>query len=182
MNRRAFTLVELLIVMAIIIVLAGLVIATSGYVQEKSKRSRTEAEIAAMSAALESYKADNGIYPTNPDTAALYPTAHFNPDPDSRAADAQYFTAGLYLYTQLSGNDGNQQPSPAARSYFQFKPQLVGQRNGIVFLRDPFGNSYGYSTAKSEVPTGRDGYNPTFDLWSTGGTIDGNQAKWLKNW
>ena len=63
-QRSAFTIIELLIVMAIIIVLAGLIIATSGYVQEKSKRSRTEAEIAAMSAALESYKADNGIYPT----------------------------------------------------------------------------------------------------------------------
>ncbi|MGZ4986342.1 MAG: type II secretion system protein, partial [Chthoniobacterales bacterium] len=61
---RAFTLIELLVVMAIIIILAGLILGTSGYVQKKGARSRAEAEIAAMSAALESYKADNGIYPT----------------------------------------------------------------------------------------------------------------------
>ena len=61
----AFTVIELLVVMSIITVLAGLVLATSGYVQEKSKRSRAEAEIAALSAALESYKADMGVYPSD---------------------------------------------------------------------------------------------------------------------
>ncbi len=64
-STDAFTLIELLVVMTIIVILAGLVVATTGYVQEKGKRSRTEAEIAAISAALESYKADNGIYPTD---------------------------------------------------------------------------------------------------------------------
>ena len=43
--------------------LAGLVLSTVGYVQKKGARSRAETEIAAMSAACESYKADNGIYP-----------------------------------------------------------------------------------------------------------------------
>ena len=61
----AFTILELLVVITIIIVLAGLILATVGYVQKKGARSRAEAEIAAMSAALESYKADNGIYPTD---------------------------------------------------------------------------------------------------------------------
>ena len=84
---KAFTLIELLVVMTIIVILAGLVVATTGYVQEKGKRSRAEAEIAAMSAALESYKADNGIYPTKtPETTALDPTTHINPDPDSSSA------------------------------------------------------------------------------------------------
>lgn len=59
-THSAFTVVELLIVIAIILVLAGLILATSGYVQTKGKRSRAEAEIAALSAALENYKADNG--------------------------------------------------------------------------------------------------------------------------
>src|SRR5437764_8669616 len=69
----AFTIIELLIVMAIIIVLAGLILATAGYVQKKGYRSRAEAEIAAISAALENYKADNGIYPANNDTNNLNP-------------------------------------------------------------------------------------------------------------
>src|SRR5438128_10700544 len=63
---RAFTIIELLVVIAIIIILAGLILSTVGYVQKKGARSRAETEIAAMSAALESYKADNGIYPRDP--------------------------------------------------------------------------------------------------------------------
>ncbi len=62
-DGAAFTVVELLVVMSIILVLAGLILATSSYVHNKGARSRAEAEIAAMSAALENYKADNGIYP-----------------------------------------------------------------------------------------------------------------------
>ena len=53
---------------AIIAILAGLVLSTAGYVQKKGATSRAEAEIAALSAALESYKADNGEYPTNANT------------------------------------------------------------------------------------------------------------------
>src|SRR4051794_22940225 len=63
---RAFTLIELIVVIAIIIVLAGLILSTMGYVQKKGARARAETEIAAMSAACESYKADNGIYPRDP--------------------------------------------------------------------------------------------------------------------
>jgi len=60
-----FTLVELLIVIAIIAILAALVLAAAGSVQKKGARSRAEAEIAALEGALESFKADNGDYPSN---------------------------------------------------------------------------------------------------------------------
>ena len=61
--NAAFTLIELIVVTAVIIILTGLVLSTVGYVQKKGARARAETEIAAMSAACESYKADNGIYP-----------------------------------------------------------------------------------------------------------------------
>jgi general secretion pathway protein G len=60
-----FTLIELLIVIAIIAILAALVLAAAGGVQKKGARSRAEGEIAALEAALESFKADNGDYPSN---------------------------------------------------------------------------------------------------------------------
>lgn len=66
--RDAFTLLELLVVIAIIAILAGLILSTAGYVQKKAARSRAEAEIQALSTALESYKADMGDYPTNVNT------------------------------------------------------------------------------------------------------------------
>ena len=54
MNNRAFTLIELLTVMTIIGILAGLILMVSGFVQKKAAVSRAEAEIQAMSAACES--------------------------------------------------------------------------------------------------------------------------------
>lgn len=69
--RRGFTLIELLIVMAIIAILASLVLAAAGSIQKKGARSRAESEIAAVAAALESYKADNGDYPSNNASGSL---------------------------------------------------------------------------------------------------------------
>jgi len=68
---HGFTLIELLIVITIIAVLASLVLAASRSVQNKGSRSRAEAEIAAVAAALESYKADNGDYPYGTNSLAL---------------------------------------------------------------------------------------------------------------
>ena len=70
-GSSGFTLVELLTVMTIIAILAGLVLGTFKFVQEKAARSRAEAEIKAMEAGLESFKADNGTYPDNGETRGL---------------------------------------------------------------------------------------------------------------
>ncbi len=192
---NAFTIIELLIVMAIIIVLAGLIIGTSGYVQKKGARSRAEAEIAAMSAALESYKADNGIYPTSAATESLVPT---NID------SSIYKPASFFLYGELSGDrDGDGVADtppvggPPSKSYMQFKPAMmnrakmsadVASGNPVNAIRDPFGAPYGYSTAKAANPGGTVGNNPTFDLWSTAGERELGEAaelyrqRWIKNW
>jgi general secretion pathway protein G len=180
----AFTLIELLIVMGIIIVLAGLILATSNYVQKKGYRSRAEAEIAAISAALENYKADNGVYPSAAETNLL--KANTMGDP----TNANYTNASLALYKLISGDaDNSVDRSAELKSYFTFKPNQLSpttQTLAVTFIRDPFGNSYGYSTVKASAPAGTDGYNPTFDLWSTAGIIDPStspiQTQWIKNW
>jgi len=66
----AFTLIELLVVIAIIAILAALTLSTLGYVNKKGAESRATAEVAALSAAIESFKLDSGAYPA--DAAALY--------------------------------------------------------------------------------------------------------------
>jgi prepilin-type N-terminal cleavage/methylation domain-containing protein len=178
----AFTLIELLMVMAIILVLAGLILATSQYVQKKGYRSRAEAEIAAISAALENYKADNGVYPSSAETNAL--KANTMGDPTA----AGYTSASLALYKLISGDtDNDQNRISETKSYFSFKPNQLApptQTSAVLYIKDPFGNSYGYSTVKASVPAGTDGYNPTFDLWSTAGVISAtpDQSQWIKNW
>jgi general secretion pathway protein G len=187
--QSAFTLVELLIVTAIILLLAGLILATSGYVQTKGKRARAESEIAALSAALENYKADTGVYPidtANGTTNTLDARTMFNP------IAAQYAAASVFLYKELSGDPtGNR--FPTAKSYFSFTPTMLlpkDQAQTVIAIADPFGHSYGYSTAYQASPA--KGYNPTFDLWSTAGTGTGStpipspapipQDQWIKNW
>ena len=195
----AFTLIELLVVIAIIIILAGLILSTVGYVQKKAARSRAETEIAAMSAACESYKADNGIYPrdttgnvtdtfaalTDPNYASKTP-----PDPVPTSYDptvTAYSSTSFYLYGQLSGNTNGDRSTQSQKAYFSFKPNMLSPPGGtgtVTAIRDPFGNSYGYSTAQQATPS--NGFNPTYDLWSTAGTSNATDAAyektWIKNW
>ena len=178
-----------MVVIMIILILAALVLATSSYVQNKGARSRAETEIAAMSAALESYKADNGIYPRDNTTTGYTDSldAKINTDP----TQSVYKSASVYLFTELSGLNTGQQPVSNKKSYFSFKPQMLGHPTGdnttVSYIRDPFGNSYGYSTANQLASS--KGYNPTYDLWSTAGTGTSGtpspspiQNTWIKNW
>lgn len=60
---RAFTLIELLTVIAIIAVLASLSVGVSAIVARKSKISRTRAELGRLDLAIRDYKAHFGFYP-----------------------------------------------------------------------------------------------------------------------
>lgn len=113
--NSGFTLLELLVVMAIIAILAGLILSTAGGIQKKAARSRAEAEIAAMSAALESYKADNGDYP------------------ESTNFPNNSVSASNSLYKALCPSSG--------KVYFEFSKGMTSS-TGIV---DPFGTLYGYT-------------------------------------
>jgi type II secretory pathway pseudopilin PulG len=225
-TTAAFTIIELLVVIAIILVLAGLILSTMGYVQKKSRRARAETEIAAISAACESYKADNGIYPRDPTANIATDTLDARTMGDPSVA--VYKAASLVLYRALSGDrnldrvitaadeslniDGFALSPPLTQlpeSYFAFKLNMLDttsttttDANGnpitsttVNYIRDPFGNSYGYSTAyQYDVDTGTNpsthGYNPTFDLWSTAGLTtdpdgtgtDATTQQWIKNW
>ena len=152
---HGFTLMELLAVITIIAILAGLVLQTAGYVQKKAARSRAEAEIATLAAALESYKADWGDYPagTNINTP---------------------FTSNAFLRAALAPSTG--------KVYFEFAKGMgtnsnISETNQSIL--DPFGTGYCYQYPGN---TDRSGTN-FFDLWSRAGTTDDSQSnQWIKNW
>jgi type II secretory pathway pseudopilin PulG len=124
-REAAFTIIELLVVITIIIILAGLILGTAGYVQKKGARSRAETEIAAMSAACESYKADNGVYPSDGNTVQL--DARQNRDPSATV----YLNASLSLYKLLSGDTNANRKidsNETRKSYISFKPNSSAQR------------------------------------------------------
>lgn len=192
--RSAFTLVEMLVVMAVIAILTGIILNLNGLVQNTGARHRAAAEIKAMSGACEAYKADNGGYPQDATlTDTLDPVTNLNP-----SSGSGYQGASLFLWQQLSGHTGGTSDTdptqkPIGTNYASdiFKDTMFsGTKTGnrvtkVFYIQDPFGNSYGYGTAglaaeqqyKSDLiskgtatrPAVQKGYNPTFDLWSTAG-------------
>ena len=216
---RGFTLIEMLTVMTVVAILAGLILSVNGLVQRKAALTRAEGEIAAMSSACERYKMDFGVYPQDDRAAADPDTVQLCPLLDGDPTHVKYRNACLALYKALSGDaKPGTDPNPPAthddkpdgraetKSYYEFRPgQLRRSVAGdIEFIQDPFGNTYGYSTnaASAEqsyrvkiqtnpnaVRPKHGGFNPGFDLWSTGGvisqsgaTMDADRKRWIKNW
>jgi len=178
-GRASFTLIELLTVMAIIAILSALTIAAASGVMVKVKRSRAAGEIQAISTALESYKIDNGIYPSSDgilttNTYSTYDGTQIN-----------YQTNSTLLYEALSGQTNfTAIPVAGVKSYMSFKGNQIGNPAGSYsYITDPWGYSYGYSTGSAATPP----YNGSgfFDVWSTGGLINGKQSNlnaWISNW
>jgi prepilin-type N-terminal cleavage/methylation domain-containing protein len=110
-----FTLLELIIVIAIIGILAGLILSTAGYIQKKGASSRAETEIAALTVALENFKADNGDYPHG-----------------TNVNGTGQPTNNTFLLTSLMSTNG--------KVYFEFNKSMTNASNVV----DPFGERYGY--------------------------------------
>ncbi len=196
---NGFTLVELLTVVAIIIVLMGLTLGVSGFVREKGARNRAQAEIAAMEAALEQYRIDNGGYPfsldgggyetkTNPDTVGNKMRTSNVPAGDLRLASFELFKA-------LSGFDKTA-GEYVGKTYFEFPPQMLEGADSknydpgnVTAVIDPWGFPYGYYLPDPADPTTM-AKNPTIDLYSTANTqnkakdmdIDQLHEAWVTNW
>ena len=182
---NAFTLIELILVVGIIIVLAGLVLSTVGYARKKGARARAETEIAAMSAACENYKADNGVYPTQlPTTNGLEClNATDNPTGNDQCRTDQHVRVISRDDCSSSGDITDNRNADRHQELYVDSSRtcsLPAERHEpVTAIRDPFGNSYGYSTMRTKLIRQHHGYNPTFDLWSTALT-DSRRAQPIK--
>jgi prepilin-type N-terminal cleavage/methylation domain-containing protein len=208
-SRQGFTLIEMLTVMLIIGILAGIVLSVNSVVQSKAARARAEGEMKTISLACESYKVDNGTVPRDVTTTDV-----LDPKVDFVPTSAKYTAAGRSLYIALSGdtNANGTFEAGEGKNYAGefFKPNVLGATKNaadgritaVNYIKDPFDNPYGYSTAGAAAeeayiallktspvashPEDSAGYNPTFDLWSTAGQTTtpavGVDGKWLKNW
>jgi type II secretion system protein G len=65
MNRRAFTLIELLIVVGIIGILAGIALPNFLEAQTRAKVARAKNDLRAIVTGLETYHVDHNIYPSS---------------------------------------------------------------------------------------------------------------------
>jgi Tfp pilus assembly protein PilE len=170
-EAASFTLVELLGVITIIGILAGLTLGGAGAIRRHGATSQAKAEISALQAACERYYADNSSYPQNPTNCLPTPYDSNNP--------AGYVEASRALFTNLFGSPRFNASSTNAVTKRYFEPKLAmvntntstsGQANYFI---DPWGNSYGYYY---------DTNNPNVAplIWSTAGyTGITNTNKWI---
>jgi type II secretion system protein G len=173
-GKAAFTLIELMAVITIIVILAGLVVGGLGYVNEKQARSKAQVQIALLSKAIEEYKLDMGTYP----------------GPNNGAVAGTGATSQLYTELFYEGYDYSRQSTPPAtwektvggvkvpKATKIYLPELdprtskMGWVNSTTaqtppatlttpFIADPWGKEYKYRR-------GNNAQNPDFDLWSSG--------------
>jgi len=64
-QRKAFTLIELLLVMVILVVLAGVVVTRFGNRTEQARDAAAKTDIQAIDTAIEAFQVDCQRYPTN---------------------------------------------------------------------------------------------------------------------
>ncbi len=152
----AFTLIELLAVITIIGILAGLTLGAAGAVRRHGANSTAKAEVAALQAACDRYYADNNAYPIG--TAS--PTAVTEP----AAANA--------LFTNLLGS-ATLTAAPTSKRYFEPKPAMVRTNPSPICFIDPWGYAYGYNSDGTTAPL----------IWSTAGqTTTAGTTKWITSW
>jgi general secretion pathway protein G len=99
-SMRGFTLVELLIVIVILGILAGIVVFAVGNMTSNAKSTGCAAEKTTLSTALEEYKAQTGSYP------AAMSDLTSGSDALLKSTPANYEIDGSGNISAISGNSG----------------------------------------------------------------------------
>jgi len=151
LHKSGFSLIELLVVVSIIVILAGITIGVMSSVNAKRDISTTSKNILMVRTKLEAFYNEQGYYPVGQDATSACVYKALSGDPTGQGADP----TGTIYWPELN-DDRN--------------PALVSTFQGFRVILDGFGESLRYRSA-----TDADG-NPVqnvkndgdFDLWSIG--------------
>lgn len=171
-GKAAFTLIELMAVITIIVILAGLVVGGLGFVSDRQAKEKAKVQIALLSKALEEYKLDTGSYPASTNSADLY-VALFYEGYDY----AQKNSPATWVKTV-----GSNTAFPKATKIYLSDLDPTTSKQGWVTpvippapvpatskIMDPWGKEYNYRSALGATGAANTAtQNPDFDLWSFG--------------
>lgn len=190
---RGFSMIELLVVLGVIVLLAGMLIAALPGIQTKVNRNRVEAFLAELESGLSKYQIDNGIYPLN------------EPSGDR---DQDGLKGSSVLYKNLSGDRNlngqvdrveegaeaderiNEEVYVERLDYESNKDARDGRSRivgGEYMVMDSYGDPVRYlaQPPKLKDEKDRETRNPTYDIWSIAGQNPKDpdaEAAFISNW
>ena len=189
-GQAAFTLIELMAVITIIVILAGLVVGGMGFVSERQAKEKAKVQIALLSKALEEYKLDMGTYPPTYTTAtgagqtvdSLYTALFFEgydyasktvpPSPSTwtkKIGTVDFPKATRIYLPDLDPTSSKQGWMSASFAGKANPPDPKKDEPNSTKIFDPWGKEYAYRTATNPSGTANSNtQNPDFDLWSYG--------------
>jgi prepilin-type N-terminal cleavage/methylation domain-containing protein len=189
-SRRAdgFSMIELMVVVGIMVILAGLLIGSLPGIQSRINRGKVETFIAELESGLSKYQIDNGSYPLNEPTG----------DGHTERDRAGVLGASV-LYKSLSGDrdlngqvdfDKNETIYVPRIDYFTNREAREPRSmsiGGQYIVIDSYSNPIRYL---AQVPNlgpneTRKTFNPTYDIWSITDANPANtdeSAKYITNW
>ena len=125
MNKKAFTIIEILVIIAVIIILISLIVPRLRAMQDNGTLAKTKKETQIIASALESYYAFNlnHVYP--PSTITLQATYLINASPKvvGNIVYDPFVATGTTEYNYLSSLNG--------KYYIVFSAGLTGQNQPI---------------------------------------------------
>ncbi|NQT46353.1 MAG: type II secretion system protein GspG [Candidatus Omnitrophica bacterium] len=156
MQKRSFTLVELIAVVVIISMLAALVMGSAQIARKKALVSKARAMISSLELSISMYHADMGDYPEGNGATMASPN-----------------NGNAQLYLELT-TDAHSRYYDWQGPYMEFNAADISGGK----IMDPWSNQYQYVESPILI-----GNTNSFNLWSYGpeGT-DAEQSKWSTNW
>ena len=173
-SKAAFTLIEMMVVITIIIILAGLVVGGMEYANQRSATEKAKTQIALLTKGIEEYKLDMGAYPATGDITTTSGASGTNSS--SILYNALYWDSD-------NDNKGVTGPSPDTDQKI-YLPELdpATSKQGWTSvttstITDPWGNQYCYRSSSNATGGPNSAtVNPDFDLWSMGKDGKSNAA------
>ena len=140
--KKAFTILELLIVLSVLIILIGILIPRFKGMTDEGRKTKVKAELQTLQAATEAYFNDYGTYPPNTGGYAVMSTllsaqpqvlSTYMVDPFSPSSYYGYSTTGNYYvwYSQgLASTLSADSVSPAGVVTSQYGEFCISNGNG----------------------------------------------------
>jgi len=148
--RKAFTAIELIIVVAVLLILMGMLMPVVSGVRATAKKKLAKTEIAGIRLALERYFADTGEYP--PDNSDYGDRQDLVTLDDARnAPGGSPYAASLYYYLCGPTGRGIQVPDDLRvyGPYTNFKQKQLRPFADSFVVVDPWGRPYVYEEHRS---------------------------------